>query len=111
MPYGSRCIGNDDYYKDPIQTDCGHKFCRLCLTKAGNDKCPICRHRIFEIFADMTIKQGWTFCELCDQPISLAQTMNHNCPFEVIKCPHCNISDTRQNINGHNHGLDCCELW
>ncbi|XP_030055781.1 E3 ubiquitin-protein ligase TRIM39-like isoform X1 [Microcaecilia unicolor] len=39
-----------DYFKDPVMTDCGHNFCRSCITQSweGRDAdfpCPQCRKR------------------------------------------------------------------
>ncbi|XP_030055786.1 E3 ubiquitin-protein ligase TRIM39 isoform X2 [Microcaecilia unicolor] len=39
-----------DYFKDPVTTDCGHNFCRSCITQSweGRDtnvSCPQCRKR------------------------------------------------------------------
>ncbi|XP_030055814.1 E3 ubiquitin-protein ligase TRIM39-like [Microcaecilia unicolor] len=39
-----------DYFTDPVMTDCGHNFCRSCITQSwdGRDRnfpCPQCRKR------------------------------------------------------------------
>ncbi|XP_069077187.1 E3 ubiquitin-protein ligase TRIM17-like isoform X1 [Pleurodeles waltl] len=37
-----------EYFTDPVSTDCGHVFCRSCITQSwegrdGNSPCPQCR--------------------------------------------------------------------
>ncbi|XP_078542622.1 E3 ubiquitin-protein ligase TRIM39-like [Lissotriton helveticus] len=37
-----------EYFTDPVSTDCGHNFCRYCITQSwegrdGNSPCPQCR--------------------------------------------------------------------
>ncbi|XP_062978495.1 zinc finger protein RFP-like [Elgaria multicarinata webbii] len=40
-----------DYFKDPVSTDCGHSFCRACLTQGcgktdAETSCPQCRETV-----------------------------------------------------------------
>ncbi|XP_078271855.1 nuclear factor 7, brain-like [Rhinoraja longicauda] len=45
-----------DFFTDPVTLECGHNFCRSCITqswdKEGRNSCPVCREDI----ADRTLK-------------------------------------------------------
>ncbi|XP_078271771.1 uncharacterized protein LOC144602516 [Rhinoraja longicauda] len=46
-----------DFFTDPATLECGHNFCRSCITqswdKEGRNSCPVCR----EVLADRTFKE------------------------------------------------------
>jgi hypothetical protein len=35
------CFNSD--YKKPTIIECGHTFCKICISKAESNKCPICK--------------------------------------------------------------------
>uniref|UniRef100_A0A8D0BPT8 RING-type E3 ubiquitin transferase n=1 Tax=Salvator merianae TaxID=96440 RepID=A0A8D0BPT8_SALMN len=38
-----------EYFKDPVSVDCGHNFCKVCITQClekGKPSCPQCRQTI-----------------------------------------------------------------
>ncbi|XP_030055756.1 E3 ubiquitin-protein ligase TRIM39-like isoform X3 [Microcaecilia unicolor] len=50
LQYETSCSICLDYFTDPVMTDCGHNFCRSCITQSweGRDTdfpCPQCRKR------------------------------------------------------------------
>ncbi|XP_062829689.1 zinc finger protein RFP-like isoform X2 [Anolis carolinensis] len=58
-----------DYFKDPVILDCGHNFCRACLTqtwgKSGNKKtsCPQCR----EIVSQKNLRKNQQLANLVEK--------------------------------------------
>lgn len=49
-PTDDICAICTDMYLNPVQTTCGHWFCRECLTSSFryNKQCPMCRHSLTE---------------------------------------------------------------
>ncbi|XP_077979630.1 E3 ubiquitin-protein ligase TRAF7-like isoform X2 [Glandiceps talaboti] len=35
------CLLCRKVYKDPVITQCGHTYCKLCVTRGGQEKCPV----------------------------------------------------------------------
>ncbi|XP_078287849.1 zinc-binding protein A33-like [Rhinoraja longicauda] len=53
---GAVCPICMDFFTDPVILECGHNFCRSCITQSwdreGRNSCPECR----EVFTDRTLK-------------------------------------------------------
>ncbi|XP_078272294.1 zinc-binding protein A33-like [Rhinoraja longicauda] len=56
-----------DFFTDPVILDCGHNFCRSCITqswdKEGRNSCPECR----EVFTDRTLRVNRALARLAEK--------------------------------------------
>ncbi|XP_032872158.1 E3 ubiquitin-protein ligase TRIM17-like [Amblyraja radiata] len=63
-----------DIFTDPVSLQCGHNFCRSCITQCwerdGRTSCPECRAE----FADRTLIVNWALSSLAEK----TQTLNLN---------------------------------
>ncbi|XP_032903348.1 nuclear factor 7, brain-like [Amblyraja radiata] len=65
-----------DFFTDPVSLECGHNFCRSCITQSwdreGRNCCPECR----EEFTDRTLRVSWALVRLSEKArtLSLNQT-------------------------------------
>ncbi|XP_032903351.1 nuclear factor 7, brain-like, partial [Amblyraja radiata] len=65
-----------DFFTDPVTLECGHNFCRPCITQSwdreGRNSCPECR----EEFTDRTLKVNRALVRLSEKArtLSLNQT-------------------------------------
>ncbi|XP_032903337.1 zinc-binding protein A33-like [Amblyraja radiata] len=65
-----------DFFTDPVSLECGHNFCRSCITQSwdreGRNSCPECR----EEFTDRTLKVNRALARLSEKArtLSLNQT-------------------------------------
>ncbi|XP_072115476.1 zinc-binding protein A33-like [Mobula birostris] len=73
-----------DFFTDPVSLECGHYFCRSCITrcweKAERNSCPECR----EEFADRTLRVSRALANLSEK----ARKLNLN-PKEKESKLHC----------------------
>ncbi|XP_030055817.1 E3 ubiquitin-protein ligase TRIM39-like [Microcaecilia unicolor] len=64
-----------DYFKDPVMTDCGHNFCRSCITQSweGRDTdfpCPQCR----ETFQQRNLRSNRQLANMIEIAKKLSET-------------------------------------
>ncbi|XP_051899473.1 uncharacterized protein LOC127585816 [Pristis pectinata] len=56
-----------DFFTDPVTLECGHNFCRFCITRcwesAERNSCPECR----EVFADRTLRVNRALARLSEK--------------------------------------------
>ncbi|XP_078073453.1 zinc-binding protein A33-like [Mustelus asterias] len=56
-----------DFFTEPVSLDCGHNFCRSCITQCWKTKrmnfCPECRER----FVKITSKVNWALANLAEK--------------------------------------------
>ncbi|XP_078271963.1 zinc-binding protein A33-like [Rhinoraja longicauda] len=61
-----------DFFIDPVSLECGHNFCRSCITQSwdceGRNCCPECR----EVFADRTLRVSWALARLAEKARTLS---------------------------------------
>ncbi|XP_072892872.1 zinc-binding protein A33-like [Hemitrygon akajei] len=73
-----------DFFTDPVSLECGHNFCRSCITRCWErqerNSCPECR----EEFADRTLRVNRALANLSEK----ARKLNLN-PKEKEKKLHC----------------------
>ncbi|XP_078271951.1 zinc-binding protein A33-like [Rhinoraja longicauda] len=73
-----------DFYIDPVSLECGHNFCRSCITKMWDreerNSCPECR----EEFEERTLRVSWTLARLADKARRLSLNRQEN-----ERKPHC----------------------
>ncbi|XP_072890323.1 E3 ubiquitin-protein ligase TRIM39-like [Hemitrygon akajei] len=73
-----------DFFTDPVSLECGHYFCRSCITRCWEreerNSCPECR----EEFADRTLRASWALANLSEK----ARKLNLN-PKEKECKLHC----------------------
>ncbi|GAB6029987.1 TNF receptor-associated factor 6 [Chamberlinius hualienensis] len=103
--------------KDPIQTTCGHRFCRACiLTWISNksrvcpeDNCPLAEHDVFpDNFAKREIANLKAKCPNskngCQAVVELRAMEEHqrHCEHEMISCPNgCPVAILQQDMAEH----------
>ncbi|XP_059839375.1 E3 ubiquitin-protein ligase TRIM39-like isoform X2 [Hypanus sabinus] len=60
-----------DFFTDPVILECGHNFCRSCITRCWEmderNSCPECR----EVFADRTLRVSWALANLAEKARNL----------------------------------------
>ncbi|XP_078271978.1 nuclear factor 7, brain-like isoform X2 [Rhinoraja longicauda] len=75
------CLG---FFTDPVSPECGHNFCRSCITqrwdREGRNSCPECR----EEFTDRTLRVSRALARLAEK----ARTLSLNRKVKESK-PHC----------------------
>uniref|UniRef100_A0A4W3GC32 RING-type E3 ubiquitin transferase n=1 Tax=Callorhinchus milii TaxID=7868 RepID=A0A4W3GC32_CALMI len=65
-----------DFFTDPVTLECGHNFCRSCITrsweKQETNSCPECR----QVIAKRNLKVNWALVKIVEkaQELSLAST-------------------------------------
>ncbi|XP_078271949.1 nuclear factor 7, brain-like [Rhinoraja longicauda] len=63
-----------DFFTDPVSLECGHNFCRSCITQSwdreGRNSCPECR----EVFTDRTLRVSRALA----RPAEKARTLSLN---------------------------------
>ncbi|XP_072094781.1 zinc-binding protein A33-like [Mobula birostris] len=73
-----------DFFTDPVTLQCGHNFCRSCITqywkREERNSCPECR----EVFADRTLRVNRALVNLAEK----ARNLNLNPKGKESK-PHC----------------------
>ncbi|XP_072914355.1 zinc-binding protein A33-like [Hemitrygon akajei] len=73
-----------DFFTDPVILQCGHNFCRSCITRCWEreerNSCPVCR----EVFADRTLRVNRALANLAEK----ARNLNLNQKGKGIK-RHC----------------------
>ncbi|XP_072115536.1 zinc-binding protein A33-like isoform X1 [Mobula birostris] len=73
-----------DFFADPVSLECGHNFCRSCITRywerEERNSCPECR----ELFANRTLRVSWALANLAEK----ARNLNLNLKGEERKL-HC----------------------
>ncbi|XP_032903310.1 zinc-binding protein A33-like [Amblyraja radiata] len=56
-----------DFFTDPVALECGHNFCRSCITRfwdrEGRNSCPECG----EAFEERTLRVSWALARLADK--------------------------------------------
>ncbi|XP_059839429.1 zinc-binding protein A33-like [Hypanus sabinus] len=60
-----------DFFTDPVSLECGHNFCRSCITQCWEreerNSCPECR----EVFADRTLRASRALAKLAEKARNL----------------------------------------
>ncbi|XP_072094760.1 E3 ubiquitin-protein ligase TRIM39-like [Mobula birostris] len=60
-----------DFFTDPVSLECGHNFCRSCITRCWEreerNSCPECR----EVFADRTLRANRALANLAEKARNL----------------------------------------
>nr|XP_006823995.1 PREDICTED: E3 ubiquitin-protein ligase TRAF7-like [Saccoglossus kowalevskii] len=51
------CILCKKVYKDPVITQCGHTYCKQCVTRGGHDKCPIDESKLSVVVANIALSE------------------------------------------------------
>ncbi|XP_078286343.1 E3 ubiquitin-protein ligase TRIM39-like [Rhinoraja longicauda] len=61
-----------DFFIDPVMLECGHNFCRSCITQSwdleGRNSCPVCR----EVFAVRTLKVNRALANIAETARALS---------------------------------------
>ncbi|XP_055522204.1 zinc-binding protein A33-like isoform X1 [Leucoraja erinacea] len=61
-----------DFFTDPVALECGHNFCRSCITQSWDreerNPCPECR----EEFTDCTLRVSWALARLSENARTLS---------------------------------------
>ncbi|XP_078260797.1 zinc-binding protein A33-like isoform X2 [Rhinoraja longicauda] len=61
-----------DFFTDPVILECGHNFCRSCITQSwdreGRNSCPVCR----EEFADRSLRVSRALASITDKARALS---------------------------------------
>ncbi|XP_078272289.1 zinc-binding protein A33-like [Rhinoraja longicauda] len=61
-----------DFFSDPATLECGHNFCRSCITQSWDreerNSCPVCR----EVLADRTLKVNRAFARIAETARALS---------------------------------------
>lgn len=103
--------------RKPMQTECGHRFCRGCILKAvreGRPNCPIDNEALSEsqIFPDNFARREILILTVrcinhtagCDWKDSLRELPKHvgQCDFGMVNCPNkCNVKVLRNELEKH----------
>ncbi|XP_078272284.1 zinc-binding protein A33-like [Rhinoraja longicauda] len=73
-----------DFFTDPVILECGHNFCRSCITQSwdreGRNSCPECR----EVFTDRTLRVSRALARLTEKTRTLSLNLK-----EKESKPHC----------------------
>lgn len=104
--------------REPVQTSCGHRFCRGCIVRSIRDagpKCPVDNERLSESqlhpdnFAKREMLNQLVFCRMKKQrecpwkgPLGKLEGHLSDCPFVDIKCPKgCGKELQRKDLEEH----------
>ncbi|XP_055486473.1 zinc-binding protein A33-like [Leucoraja erinacea] len=69
-----------DFFTDPVSLECGHNFCRSCITQSwdteGRNSCPECREK----FTGRSLRVSWALARLSEKArtLSLNRTEKEN---------------------------------
>ncbi|XP_078272283.1 zinc-binding protein A33-like [Rhinoraja longicauda] len=76
-----------DFFTDPVILECGHNFCRSCITQSWDreerNSCPECR----EVFTDRTLRVSRALARLAEKARTLS--LNQEKIPEKESKPHC----------------------
>uniref|UniRef100_T1JE02 Uncharacterized protein n=1 Tax=Strigamia maritima TaxID=126957 RepID=T1JE02_STRMM len=108
--------------REPMQTICGHRFCKPCILtwlRKGRNNCPADNEIITEdnLFLDIIAKREISALLVrcpnkengCSSVIEIGKVDQHltSCPFALIKCPNeCGVSILNRDLESHM--LDDC---
>ncbi|KAL9955369.1 hypothetical protein ACROYT_G036679 [Oculina patagonica] len=104
--------------REPVQTSCGHRFCRGCIVRSIRDagpKCPVDNERLSESqlypdnFAKREMLSHEVFCRMkkqhgCPWKGTLGKLEEHlnECPFVEVDCPKgCKQKLKRKDLQQH----------
>lgn len=109
--------------KDPVQSFCGHRFCRSCIlgvaTTGGENRCKQCVQEGVEddyslldenqMFPDNAVKREMASLQArcinpgCGWKGQFKQYEEHasTCPFKLEKCPQCRKAVAREKMQSH----------
>ncbi|XP_038052209.1 TNF receptor-associated factor 6-like [Patiria miniata] len=99
--------------REPVQTECGHRFCRACILRslrdAGN-RCPVDQQPLQKMFPDLCVRREiMDLMAHCPHPecveiVELRNMEAHQemCPYGLQPCPnHCGEMLQRRRIDNH----------
>ena len=91
-----------EVFKDAMSLNCGHTFCKCCITKSDiffQNKCPVCRAFTIELVPDFSTRMkinGMAISCLykekgCEYKIALSRMTEHEicCPYKPVSCIQC----------------------
>ncbi|XP_020892266.1 TNF receptor-associated factor 6 isoform X1 [Exaiptasia diaphana] len=102
--------------RKPVQTKCGHRFCKDCLDAAleRKPKCPLDNESLSsqQIFEDVATERQILSLEMkcpnhCDWQGELryVQTHDEKCPLTIVPCSYvsigCNFKGPRRSLSDH----------
>ncbi|KAL9955416.1 hypothetical protein ACROYT_G036739 [Oculina patagonica] len=104
--------------REPVQTSCGHRFCRGCIVRSirdGDSKCPVDAEHLTEsqIYPDNFAKREMmafeVFCRTTKQhgctwkgPLHKLQDHLKECPFVLVSCTNlCGKQIQRKDLQQH----------
>ncbi|KAL5491320.1 hypothetical protein EMCRGX_G016583 [Ephydatia muelleri] len=112
--------------RDPVQTECGHLFCRGCLEPildGPNPLCPLDKTaistagtvwRTFSVHQTKECPMRPVQCQFCNLMIPVGQLEAHIesvCPQHLRSCPNCCVQFTLQQLEAHlNPRTGDCQL-
>ena len=106
---------------EPVQTSCGHLFCRRCLKNSNSKNCPSCRTQFSEEphkdkFNEREVKNLMVKCPSSSRGCvwegelgNVSSHVNDVCGYQLVQCPNkCGEKMERRDIEKHKK--DNCEL-
>ncbi|XP_038672909.1 nuclear factor 7, brain-like [Scyliorhinus canicula] len=68
-----------DFFTDPVSLDCGHSFCRSCITQCWEKReinsCPECRQE----FPERNLRRSWVSVNLAEKARKLKLDLKRHC--------------------------------